>query len=290
MGSTTSTTTVKNDNSPWPPIQQPIKDVNLVAANLAASGVGATPFPGARVAPMSLPTQGALLGAATEAVTGTNVAKPLIGAISERAASGGMSPFMTQAANYFTQLADEATKPGQANPYFDAALRGQLSQAADSINSYFSAKGRYGSGAHNQVLARQLGNIRASTLFNQFNQDRQRALAAGQQLAALGDAGINNLLGMAQVAPTLNNQRYSDFDRLLKVGQNIQNYQQAIMNDAAQRYREQETAPWRTIDLWNSAMNPATIKFGSGSSSQTSSKPWSPVSLLGVPMMGAAFK
>lgn len=286
MGS--SSTTVKQSNSPWKPLQQPLKDIYSSAGKMADAGVGPHVFPGGELAPMSIPTQAGLLGATYEAFQGNPLTKPLTNVVAQNAAAGGFNDYMRTAADNLSSLAGMSMNPGGVNPYFEDALNAQLKKASDQVNSYFSAAGRYGSGYHSKALADQLGGIRANALFNQFNQDIGNAMNASQALAQTGDAAINNLMGMIQTSPTLDNLRFSDYDRMLKVGKNIQDYQQAIMNEAKAKYEQQNQLPWDYLDRLNQIYQPAAVNFASGS--QTQKKPWSPTSLIGAPMAAMGLK
>ena len=286
MGS--SKTTVQQDNSPWKPLQQPLKDLYSSAGKMADEGVGPQVFPGGELAPMSVPTQAGILGATYESFRGNPLTEPLNQAMQQTTRTGGYNMDMRKATGYLDRIAGMSSNPGGVNPYFEDALNAQLKSASDQVNSYFSAAGRYGSGAHAKALADQLGGIRATTLYNQFNQDIGNAMNASQALAQTGDAAINNLMGITQTAPTLDNLRFSDYDRMLKIGQNIQDYQQAIMNETKAKYEQQNQLPWDYLDRLNSIYQPAAVNFGS--SSQTQTKPWSPTSLVGAPMAAMGLK
>jgi hypothetical protein len=255
---------------------------------MADAGVGPHVFPGGELAPMSIPTQAGLLGATYEAFQGNPLTQPLNQSVQNVAGAGGYNQNMTKATNYLDRIAGMSSNPGGVNPYFEDALNAQLKKASDQVNSYFSAAGRYGSGAHAKALADQLGGIRASTLYNQFNQDIGNAMNASQALAQTGDAAINNLMGITQTAPTLDNLRFSDYDRMLKVGKNIQDYQQAIMDEAKSKYEQQNQLPWDYLNTLNQIYQPAAVNFGS--SSQSQKKPWSPTSLIGAPMAAMGLK
>ena len=283
MGGTT-TTTSNGTQKPWPAVEAPLKDIALAGANMAASGVGGGVFPGSRVAPLSIPTQAAMLGAYHEATQGDNLGKPLIGAFQQGITSGGISPYQRQAASIAQTIADQSSGPN-ANPYFESALQDQLSRAADKVNSYFSAAGRYGSGAHTDTLARTLGGLRAQTLYSQFNQDRSRALAASGQLANIGSAGAANLINMARTAPAIDRMRFADFERLMNIGSNIQNYQQRLMDEARGIWNEQQNAPWQQVLRAQGITNPIAAQYGTKMMTSTTTKPWNPLSLMGAPLM-----
>jgi hypothetical protein len=226
---------------------------------------------------------------------------------------------------------------GLANPYMSKALDYQLENAANMVNSRFSNAGRYGSGAHTRALMKEMGGIRANTLYNQFNQDANRQLRAsgmiqagqdsrinsmlrgaqigsnvdlartGQRMQALGqgygiqaadanrrlkaaadvgqlgDTSINNIMQASGAAPTVNDLRYSDYNKLLSVGANVQNYQQRLIDESVNKFNQQNQLPWDYLGLEQGVYQPATMRFGNQTTK--SSKSFNPMSLVGVPMM-----
>lgn len=76
------------------------------------------------------------------------------------------------------------------NAHFNKALQSSMDRVRDTINSSFSGAGRYGSGAHTQVLERELGVLSANARVNHFHQNRQDMLQAN---AILGDLNKSRL-------------------------------------------------------------------------------------------------
>lgn len=64
------------------------------------------------------------------------------------------------------------------NPYLNDMLKTSTGRAADAVNAQFSGAGRFGSASHAGVLADRLGGIETGARFENYNNERQRQLAA----------------------------------------------------------------------------------------------------------------
>lgn len=98
------------------------------------------------------------------------------------------------------------------NPYLDAMYNQGAKKVSDSVNSNFSAAGRYGSGAHQGVLGETLGNMATDIYGSNYRTERQ------------------NQLNAAQLAPSMDSQYqgmlFNNANAITNVGQNMQNYDQ----------------------------------------------------------------
>lgn len=149
----------------------------------------------------------------------------------------------------------------KANSYTDRLFGDMADALTDRVNASAGLKGRTGSGAHQSVLQRGLGDL-ATEVYgtayerertNQLNaldalrnlqgQDTERRLAGIQGLDAL-DAERQRVLGSAiQAAPGLALDDYADIERLATVGQASEARTQAELDDAnARAIAEQESA------------------------------------------------
>lgn len=77
-----------------------------------------------------------------------------------------------------------------ANPYLDAILSTTRQNVAGTVNDQFSTSGRYGSGQHAAILAREIANAENQARYQDYATER------GYQQQAIGDA--QNLMGGAQ--------------------------------------------------------------------------------------------
>lgn len=76
------------------------------------------------------------------------------------------------------------------NPYLDAIISQRNQDIAGSVNDQFSSAGRYGSGMHAAILAREIANADDALRFQNYGMER------GYQQDAIGDA--QNLMGGSQ--------------------------------------------------------------------------------------------
>ena len=271
MGGVSAST---SNNTPWAPIQAPLQDIYTRAGNMANAGVGPQVFPGSKTAALSQPTQLAITGATEEATTGHNLGGAITGQYENMLGQGGMTSGMQGAYNTFQDV-------GGNNPYMEPMLDYQLGKAGDKVNSYFSNAGRYGSGAHTKALASELGGLRANTMYNQHNQDQRNRLSAASGMAGLGQGQAANLGAATGAASTLDDLRYSDFDRLSSVGANVQNYQQRLIDESVNKFDEQNMLPWNYLNLEQGVYQPGMAKFGK---TQAKGASFDPMKLVGVPM------
>lgn len=143
------------------------------------------------------------------------------------------------------------TQPGEANPYIMEALDTAAGQTADQVNSIVGSLGRLGSPDHTQVLARELGNLRTSTLANQVNTDLDRRM----QAEAANIANRAGAIGQyASIAPTADELRYADANRLINVGAGQRGELQEQLADNIARFNALQSRPWDQLNLYNNIL------------------------------------
>lgn len=113
-----------------------------------------------------------------------------------------------------------------------------------------------------------------------------RMQTATGQLANVGQAGQQNLLQFGGMAPQIDDLRYADDDRLLKIGSQIEQYQQRLMDETKGIYDEQNQLPWQYAEMFQQMLQPSAVNF----KSSTTKEPFNPMSLLGVPLAMAGGK
>lgn len=296
MGGNSTTTS----NEPWKPVQEPLKDLYNNVDKMYSAGVGPQVFPGDRVAPWSVPTQQAVTRAYSQASSSPNTGNIMADEIKSNVAGGGLAPSQELALVGMRNFAggrmnmdpDKMFAVGQtSNPYFQDALNYQLDNAADKVSQYMSRAGRYGSGAMGEAMGREVSGLAANALSNQYNTDvsrrmqidesnANRHLSGVRGLNDIGQQGQSNVLGFMDRAPTMDDLRYADIDRLFKTGSQIEQYQQRLMDESKGIFDEQNQLPWQYTDLVQNTLQPAAVRFGSS----TTKEPFNPMSLLGVPM------
>lgn len=71
----------------------------------------------------------------------------------------------------------------QGNPYLNAIIGQRNQDVANGVNDQFSEAGRYGSGQHAAILAREMGNLDQQLRYQDYGTER------GYQQDAIGQAG-----------------------------------------------------------------------------------------------------
>ena len=161
-----------------------------------------------------------------------------LGLTAERALNG--SPLLQTAQNTTQNIAGGY---GGTNPYLNTMADTALGKVRDMVNSQFEAAGRFNSGANQQELTRNLGEVAGNIYGGQYNADQNRMLAA------------------SQIAPYLANQDFTQLQQLLGVGQTY------------------DQAPW---NLLNNYANPITSIASAGKTATTTDPGQSAIpSLLG---------
>lgn len=168
-----------------------------------------------------------------------------IGMVQNRALGGSQTNANAEGAlNQFIQ-------GGATNPYLDATYQKAADQVSNSVNSNFSAAGRYGSGAHTDVLSQNMGDLATSIYGGAYNQDR------ANQMQAIG------------MAPQFGDLAYKDASQLLNVGQIQQDQAQQPLDFNYQQFQEQQNDPYKKL----AAMSGVFSSNLGGSSSTQSSQP-----------------
>jgi len=282
MGGSTQQTTSSGTTEPWGPVQQPLKNIMGAAGNMYNAGVGEQVYPGTTVVPFSQPTQAAI-------IKGTNMASagnPLTGVLNQHAtdtiAAGGMAPGMEEA---MTNLRGIASGDPGANPFFQQALDYQSGKIGDQVNSYFSSKGRVGSGAHGGTMAKELAGMRFSALADQFNRDIAHKMSAATTMGNISGMGASNAQAWGGMAPSIDALRFADIDRLSKIGGVIEGKQGEVMTENKEKFDQQNMLPWTHLSQYSDIISPPAVRFPSTSSTSKTKTPWNPLSLVGVPMM-----
>jgi hypothetical protein len=218
-GGSGKTQTQTTNNAPWQPQQAPLKQAIGTATNYFNNGTLAaanTPYQGQTVASLAPETQQAWAATAQRATNG--------------------SPLNTQNNSYLNDvLSGKYLNAGNPN---QAALNQSISDAVlPTVESQFSAGGRYGSPSMGSELTRQLADSIAPSMYGQYQQERQ-----AQQQAS-------------QLAPAAANQDYYDISQLGSIGNQRQDYQQQLINADQAKYQATQQQPLQTLQDYINLIN-----------------------------------
>jgi len=210
--------TVQTDSSPWEPQQDYLKK----GFELAQSDVLEKPnvyYPNSTVVPFSQQSEQGLQMQEDRALAGSPVTQSAQGMVGDTLSGD----YLSNQNPYFQQAVDAATRP-MIDSWQQDILPG--------IQSGVSAKGRYGSGAQENMqrragesIARQVGDVSGSMASKMYGDERTKQLQA------------------ATLAPALANQDYTDINALKNVGQEREGMAGAELQDQISRYQAEQNAP-----------------------------------------------
>jgi len=219
---------------------------------LYRSGRGGNVYQGTRVANLSDETTKAIEGIGRTAAAFDNA---------DLQTRLGATP---QAAQNLAQLA-AGSAIGQNNA-FNSALQNELDRSATLINSRLSGAGRYGSGAHSGVLARELGQVAARARSDQYNRDIDNQLAANAQI----DRANQSQLGL--VNDSLR-QQTDAYRAALAAGQVRDAQAQSRLDSERQRWLENDDREWERLGRYQALVNGLAGDYGTRSGqSQTTAR------------------
>ena len=199
---------------PWA-TQQPYLTKGFERAESLYGQPGPSYYPGQTYAGFSPQTETALTAAQARATAG--------------------SPLLQQSqAELLKQAQGQYLSPA-TNPYLQGLYNQMAGDVTAGVQSEFSKAGRYGSGANQAVLARELGNLANQVYAPQYAAERQ------------------NMQNVLFQAPQLAQADYQDIGMLQQVGQQREGLQEAAIADAMNRYQYQQMLPYEKLRGYQAA-------------------------------------
>lgn len=236
MGSETKTVTSSQNTAPWAAQQGYLLNGFQSAQNIyenAQKGLNSNYFPDATYVPMSDASAAGIRtmydrgvqGGAYNGVAG-NRAAGAIGADLINMGASGLEGYGT--------LANTAAGGAlNANPYQSQIVQQAVQAARVPIDSSFAGSGRLGSGAYANAMADSANRIGAQIGYQGYDAERQRQLAAAQQL------GQNDMSAMGlggQLAGQAAGFDQQNVANMLGGGQLTEGYQNQVLQDQINRW------------------------------------------------------
>jgi hypothetical protein len=176
--------------------------------------------------------------------------------------NGGYNQQQMDALNGIQQTAN-STYDMNANPGFANVLKQAQDAASGAANDLAGSMGRYGSGTHQGVLEKSVGDVTGNLVANDYNNWLQRHDNAQQQLFNAGQQGQSNLGQAYQNAMAPSNT-------LMQIGQMNEDLYGRTLNDQLRIANERQNAPLANIQALLAAANGAG---NYGSQTQTAQGP-----------------
>lgn len=127
-----------------------------------------------------------------------------------------------------------------SNPAFQQVLGRAQGDTINAVTQAASAMGRTGSGAHQGVMAREVGDLTARMVGDEYRNWQGRQDGAQQALFAAGQTGMENLGGAYQGAQ-------DSYSPLMQVGSMYEDLAGRNLNDQLRIANETANAPFANI-------------------------------------------
>jgi hypothetical protein len=237
---------------PWSAAQPHLINAMQSAANNYNANVGYQPWTGQTVADVS-----PYFSSGWNAAYG--IAAPDVGGTAGVKAAQQLGLQQIQAAGQ------------QQNPFLQSILDTNNRRIGDRVNASMSGAGRYGSGAHTDVMSRALAESANPILAQDYTQGLERA---GQ---------------WAQLMPTLDQAQYAPAQTLMGLGEYYNERAQKQLDDQIKTYNAQQAYPWEQLARYNAIVGGAGGLGGTMTGSQTTpiNSPSTLQKLLGGAAAGA---
>ena len=241
------TTTQETEQRP-PAWAQPLFEQSAgEAQKLYDSGSGGNVYQGQTVADLSQQTMGGVNQLAT---AGTNA--PDYGSM--------ISGIGQNNANLSDMASGKYLQEG--NPYYRQRLDSEIQDANSLINSSMAGSGRYGSGAHSGVVAKNTTNMLLQGLENDWNRNQSNQLSAvgmvnqgiGQQAGLTGQQFAGQLAG-GQAA--------------MDAGKTVDQNNQAKLQADYSKWLAEDMQDWTRLGLLQSAAAGSAGNYGTNTQTQT---------------------
>jgi hypothetical protein len=247
--STSKTQTTSQTSEPWGAAQPHLGSTLAGAADLYGRGVGGGVFKGSTVVPYSRQTTHAQDLDEELAYSLVSPTKSYLGEATNLAMDGGLNTLQQGAIDRLTPMADGKMLTG--NPYAEDIIKLNARDMGDAINLSSSGAGRYGSGAHQELLAQNIGDMASKARFDNFNTERGYQQDAIGSLFNAGQQQRDNIGTAGSVLSNAMEMRNMPSNLLRGVGAEMEDLYGRNINDRLRIFDAEQNAPWEQLGRYN---------------------------------------
>lgn len=276
--------TSSTNSEPWK-AAQPSLQLGLNDAQSAyKSGIGSQPFMGSTVVPYAKQTQQGLgqMQAMADTVNKQGTFQNAYNQVAWNAAKGGLNDLQRGAVNRLTPMADGSML--NANPYIDKVIDNSSRDIAGASNLMASAAGRYGSGGHQNVTEKNIGDMSSNLRYQNYGDERTRQMDAIGSLFNAGQQQQSNINAAPGAMANAYGAMMTPSQTMMDVGSSYEDLFGRQLNDQLRIFNEQQNQPWNQIGRLNAIASGAG-QMG-GNSQATAQGPSRASSALGGALGG----
>lgn len=282
-GGSKTTTVQSNQPAAW--AAPHLTDIASEAKTLYDSGSGFTPYQGSTVVPFSQQTQTALTGMENLANQGAPLVNQASSSVQGLLSNGGFNSTQQGALNQLQGTASGGYLG--PNEYLNKYLDDASNKTANNVNMQFSMGGRYGSGAHTQALANEIGTLRNNAMMQNYATERQNQLAAQNGILGAGTQANAQLMQAAGMTPELYQASYLPSQMLAQVGSQYEDLSQKQLQSDIDKYYADQQQPFQQLQAYADMINGVSNKYGTTTQAQKGGGQSTLQTLLGAGLLGA---
>jgi hypothetical protein len=254
--------TSSTNSEPWA-AAQPALQMGLNDAQAAyKSGIGSQPYTGSTVVPYAKQTTQGMQQLQTAAKSTLPSFYGNFNAISKNVENNGLNDLQRGAINRLTPMADGSML--NANPYIDKVIGNSARDIAGASNLMASSAGRYGSGAHQNVTEKNIGDMSSNLRYQNYGDERGRQMDAIGSLFNAGQAQQGNINANTGALADAYQAMQMPSQSLMDVGGMNEDLYGRQLNDQLRVFSETQSQPWNQIARLNA------IASGAGSMGRSS--------------------
>lgn len=270
MGGSKQQTSTQS-SQPWA-AAQPALQLGLNDAQSAyKSGIGSQPFMGSTVVPYAKQTTQAM----GQLQSGANSALPAFqrqfqNVVNNAKGTGtnpGWNPVQQESVNQLRKMAGGSML--NANPYIDKVIDNSSRDIAGASNLMASAAGRYGSGGHQNVTEKNIGDMSSNLRYQNYGDERARQMDAIGSVYNAGQQHQDNINRNTAALQQAYEAMQSPSQTLMDVGGMNEDLFGRQLNDQLRIFQGQQDQPWNQIGRLNAIASGAGSM---GSSGQTTAQ------------------
>lgn len=253
-GSKTQTT--QTSNEPWSAAQPALRTSINAAQSLYNQGIGSRPYTGSTVVPYANQTITGLAGQERRANDWQNTFDNNFDSVAANINNNGLNDLQRESIDALSPMAS-GQMLSRNNPFTEAVVDRAADQMSNQVSEVASASGRHGSGAHQGVLAREIGDMASSAYAQDYSRERQFQQDAIGSLFNAGQQQHNNI---NQAAAALQNAYGAAQQPLLtyrEVGSAYEDLATRQKNDELRIFNESQNAPWDNLARLNAVASGA---------------------------------
>lgn len=245
------TTTQNTSSQPWAAAQPALKTAIGGAESLYNSGVGSNPYPNSTVVPLSDPT----LQGLNQMTSAGNAWWPRFskqfGNVVDVSNQGGLNDLQRSSVAQLQPMASGEMLV-KNNPFTDAVVNKQADLIQNRLAEQAGAMGRYGSGTHQALLTRELGDLANQAYSQDYNRERQYMQDAIGSVFNAGQQQYANQLNNTTALSNAYQAAMLPSQTLMQAGSSYEDLQGRQINDQIRQWEGQQNASWARLASLNS--------------------------------------